>query len=197
MADASSVQACVDRHTAYPYDIAGRLNAMQRQRIADMVAPVRPGETVLDVGCNSGYITDFVPKSCHCFGVDVAPDLVAKARARLIWADVAPAEAIPLEDRSVDVVVLGEILEHVFDPVAVLREARRLARRLVVGSTPHEASVWGPSGRKAPAAHRFHVRCFTEGDLAQTLRAAGCADVQVRTTAWDGRPAFYCFEAGA
>ncbi len=193
MADATTEADCIARHVAYPYDIAGRLNAFQRARVTRMVAPIRPGEAVLDVGCNSGYLVDYLPPQCRCFGVDVAPGLIQAAHARLYAAQVAPAERLPFVDHAMDVVVLGEILEHVFDPVAVVREAARVARRLVVGSTPHEASRWGPRQSRGPEAHQFHVRCFTEATLRETCR--DCASVQIEILTWDGQPAFYVFAA--
>lgn len=193
MAEATSREACIDRHRAYAIDISGRLSTMQRLRIGRMLAPVRAGESVLDVGCNSGYIVDFLPPSCTVAGVDVAEALVEKARGRLARVDVAPAEALPYPDRSVDVVVLGEILEHVHDPRVVLLEARRVARRLVVGSTPHERGQWGPRGKRAPDQHRFHVRCFTAATLRQALEGAGLVDVALEEIAERGAPAVYVF----
>jgi len=171
MAEATSREACVERHRHYHIDISGRLGGkgtLQRRRIEAMVAPVLPAETVLDVGCNSGYLVEFLPRGCRCWGVDVAPDLVKKARRRLERALVAEAEVLPFPARSVDVVVLGEIIEHVHDPVVVLREAARVARRMVVGSTPHEAGKWGSV---SVPHHRFHVRCFTQATLRETLSA--------------------------
>lgn len=191
MAEASSRDACIDRHRAYTIDIATRLNPKQVARLEAMLAPVRPGEHVLDAGCNSGFIVDFLPRSCVVSGVDVAEHLVAIARGRLARADVAPVEALPYEDRSVDVIILGEILEHVFDPVAVLLEARRVARRLVIGSVPNEKSKWGPKGKHKPEGHAYHVRAFTARTFRATLVAAGLVDVDVREFA-----DFYLFTAG-
>lgn len=193
MAEASSRDAAIERHREYPYDIARRLSTMQRMRIGRMLAPVRAGEAVLDVGCNSGYIVDFLPPGCTVSGVDVAPSLVEAARGRLARADVAPAETLPYPDRAVDVVVLGEILEHVHDPAVVLLEARRVARRLVVGSTPHEGGQWGPGGPRGPERHRFHVRCFTAETLRAELAAAGLVDVELETVSQRGVPAVYVF----
>jgi len=191
MAEASSRDACIDRHRAYTIDIAERLNPKQVARLRAMLAPVRPGELLLDAGCNSGFVVDFVPPSCVVSGVDVAEHLVAIARTRLARADVAPVEELPYEDRSVDVICYGEILEHVFDPVAVLLEGRRVARRLLIGSVPNEASKWGPHGKHKPEGHAYHVRAFNERALRTVLARAGLAPVDVKRFA-----DFYLFTAG-
>lgn len=158
-----------------------------------MAKPIVPGDAVLDVGCNSGYIVKFLPPNCSAFGVDVSPELVAKAKLLLKGAQVAPAEALPHADKSMDVVLLGEILEHVHDPVAVLREASRVARRIVSGSTPHEAGKWGPKGTKKPDTHRFHVRCFTRETLEATLREAGIHGIRIDTVSRERVPQMYVF----
>jgi ubiquinone/menaquinone biosynthesis C-methylase UbiE len=157
-----------------------------------MVAGVLPRDRVLDVGCNSGYIVDFLHPECVVFGVDVSEELVKKARPRLIEAVVAPAEDLPYADRSMDVVIIGELLEHVYDPEEVVREAARVARRLVAGSTPHEAGKWGPT-QKSPESHRFHVRCFDAPTLRATLERAGLTDIELETVQRDGVPQMYVF----
>jgi ubiquinone/menaquinone biosynthesis C-methylase UbiE len=160
-----------------------------------MVAPVRGGDRVLDVGCNSGYIVDFLPRDCTVYGVDVSAELVDKARERMDVVLVAAAEALPYADHSMDVVVLGEILEHVYDPVAVLREAARVSRRIVVGSTPHELGKWGPSGTKPPVSHRFHVRCYTADTLRADIEAAGLYRALMSTVERGGTPQIHVFSA--
>ena len=195
MAEASSRADCIGRHEAYHFDIAFRLSRFQKDRIIAMTAGIQPGDHVLDVGCNSGYIVDFLPRPIVADGVDVARELVALAQKRLNRATVAPAEELPYSDRSVDVVILGEILEHVHDPQEVLREARRVARRAIVGSTPHEAGEWGPRGKRAPARHRFHVRCYTEAELRAELEAAGLVNVQTIEIKEKGTPQIYVFRS--
>lgn len=173
MAEATSVQACIERHRDYPLDVwETEMNGIQRARLERMYALVGPDARALDVGCNSGYAPFFRP-DCDWCGVDVAPELVAKAQQRMA-AQVAPAEMLPYGDNAFDYVVLGEILEHVYDPQQVLGEAARVARLAVVGSTPDEAGAWG---KHRVEGHRFHVRAFSAGELHALLAQFGAAAV--------------------
>jgi len=193
MAEATSQDDCIERHRTYSIDVSLRLNALQRERLKRMVSAARPGDHVLDVGCNSGYIVDFLPIGCEVYGVDVSTELVAKAARRLVEAKIAAAEDLPFPNRCMDMVILGEILEHVHDPLVCLKEAARVTRRLVVGSTPHEAGHWGPDGKRKPETHRFHVRCFTKQTLAEVLEEAGLVDVEIGTVNAERIPQMYVF----
>lgn len=197
MAKPTSKADCVDRHRDYPIDIAGRLgpaDSLQRERIRLMVGPIEEEEHVLDVGCNSGYLVDFVDESVQVFGVDVAEDLVEKASKRLREATVAEAEDLPYGDGAFDVVVLGEIIEHVHDPVLVLAEARRVASRLVCGSTPHEDGKWGTASVED---HKFHVRCFTRDTLLEALLTADLREPKISVVKnLRGVAQFYVFQGG-
>ena len=89
----------------------------------------------VDVGCGTGalsatVIADGAPRSV--VGIDPsegfvqhARDAVADTRARF---EVATAEALPLDDKSVDVVTSGLAYNFVHDRPAALREFRRVAR---------------------------------------------------------------------
>jgi SAM-dependent methyltransferase len=193
VAEATSRDECIDRHRGYVIDIGTRLNALQRARISRMVQEVCPGDRVLDVGCNTGYIVEFLHPECVAYGVDVAAELLPWAARRLHEVREAPAEDLPYPAASMDVVLLGEILEHVHDPVSVVREAARVSRRVVAGSTPHERGKWGPGGTKPPGSHRFHVRCFTASTLRAALEEGGLRDVVVSAVSRKGTPQMYVF----
>jgi SAM-dependent methyltransferase len=78
-------------------------------------APLR----VLDVGCGAKpYYPLFAPIASGYVGVDAVPSE---------WSDlVGPAEALPVEDASFDLVLCTQVLEHADDPAQVVRELRRV-----------------------------------------------------------------------
>jgi len=99
-----------------------------------------PGRRVLDLGCRYGALTRIYAEGNDVVGVDVDRDALAQAATlgiETLWADVS--EALPFPDGDFDVVVAGELLEHVADPAAVVAEARRLLRAggTFVGSVPN------------------------------------------------------------
>ena len=72
------------------------------------------------------------------------PDYVERARALGVDAPTLyDGVRLPLDDDAVDTVFLLEVLEHLEDPAALLREARRVARRNVLVTTPNCTQSFG------------------------------------------------------
>ncbi len=103
---------------------------------AYLVPHLYPGMDLLDVGCGPGTITtgfaDLVAPG-RVLGVDAAPAVVATAAASApagstVEFAVGDAYALDLPDGSFDVVHAHQVLQHLSDPVAALREWRRVCR---------------------------------------------------------------------
>ncbi len=155
-------------------------------RRAFLLARVRPGERVLDIGCGAGELSAALRGAgAEVVAVDVAAEALRRARERVPGLDARhwPAGApLPVEDASVDVAWAGEVLEHVVDLAPWLSEVRRALRpggRLVV-STPHTGR--GRLLLLAASARRFaehfepradHVRFFSPATLRELLEDLG------------------------
>jgi 2-polyprenyl-3-methyl-5-hydroxy-6-metoxy-1,4-benzoquinol methylase len=162
-----------------------------------MVELIGGSKRVLDVGCATGYLAQaLVERGCTVSGVELNEAAAEGARAhleRLVLGDLETmdlAEAFG-EDRF-DVVVFGDVLEHLRDPLPVLRQAKALLaeRGSVVASIPNIAHG---SVRLALLAGRFdyqdlglldstHVRFFTRSSVEDLFREAGMVPIDVRRT---------------
>jgi 2-polyprenyl-3-methyl-5-hydroxy-6-metoxy-1,4-benzoquinol methylase len=103
-------------------------------------------KSVLEVGCSTGFFTKFlVERGCNVVGIELDADAATAAEKwadRVIVGDV-DAEGIwsLLEDDAFDVIVLGDVLEHLRDPLTSLRSAARKLKPsgFVVASVPNIA----------------------------------------------------------
>jgi SAM-dependent methyltransferase len=88
-----------------------------------------PGRKVLDLGCRDGSLTRAYAGGNEVVGVDAdreALDAAAKLGIETRWADLD--EPLDFDDASFDIVVAGELLEHLRDPHRVVNEVRRVLR---------------------------------------------------------------------
>lgn len=82
---------------------------------------------LLDVGCNVGNLLAIDPE--RSVGVDVDPNAIAVCRERGLQASVANLdEGLPLEDASFGTVHCRHVIEHVKEPLTLMREMRRVLR---------------------------------------------------------------------
>jgi SAM-dependent methyltransferase len=99
-----------------------------------------PDRRILDLGCRYGALTRAYLEGNEVVGLDVDREALAEAAKLGIqtrWADVE--QPLGLDDASFDVVVAGELLEHVRDPEALVAEVRRVLKPggRFVGSVPN------------------------------------------------------------
>ncbi len=108
-----------------------------------------PSEWVVgDLGCGTGAVlASLAPHVRQVIGVDASDEMLAAARVRLaavpnVDLRRGALEALPIDDASLDAVILMLVLHHLPSPAPVLAEAHRAlrpgGRLLVVDMAPHE-----------------------------------------------------------
>lgn len=166
---------------------------------------LEPGLDLLDVGCGPGNITvDLASLTApgRAIGIDSAETVVESARAGAdeqgitgVEFRVASVYDLPFEDDSFDVVHAHQVLQHLSDPVAALREMRRVCRSegvVAARDADYEAMTWYP---ESPGIDRWldMYRTIARGNkgepdagrwLLHWASAAGFSAVTPSATAW-------------
>jgi 2-polyprenyl-3-methyl-5-hydroxy-6-metoxy-1,4-benzoquinol methylase len=140
-----------------------------------------PDDHLLEIACGGGVLLAWALETgCHATGLDHSEEMVRLAREVAPDAQVVlgQAEALPFEDGTFTCAASATAFFFFTDPVAVLREARRVLRpggRLAVATTP-------PEMRGTPAAPEPMAsigRFYTDEELAALAVEAGFSEVSV------------------
>lgn len=170
---------------------------------------LRPGLRVLDLGCGPGTIsTDIAAQVApgQVIGVDVDAGVLERARANAggidnLWFLQANAYQLGFPDDTFDLAHAHQVLQHLADPVAALRELARVTRpggTIAVRDADYAALSWYP---EPPGLERWRqlYRAVAranggEPDAGRHLlawaHAAGLRTVEISSSTWT-------FSAGA
>jgi SAM-dependent methyltransferase len=172
---------------------------------AYLIPRLRPGARVLDVGCGPGTITaDLAARVAPgaVIGIEPTPDPLADARAHAaaVGAEnatfaVGDAYALDYPDGAFDVVHAHQVLQHLGDPVAALREMLRVCAPdgvVAARDADYAAMTWYPAD---PELDRWLAvyRAVAHGNGAEPdagrrllawANAAGAAEVTASASVW-------------
>jgi SAM-dependent methyltransferase len=115
------------------YDTIGATYTVTRRtepRIAEQIwAVLGDAQTVLNVGAGTG---SYEPPDRDVTAVEPSAVMRAQRPAGAAPCMAATAESLPFEDQSFDAAMAAASIDHWQDPIAGLREMRRVARRVAV-----------------------------------------------------------------
>lgn len=185
--------------------IASHSHRTVENSAAYLLASLRPGLTVLDLGCGAGTITTGLAARVapgRVLAIDIDPGVldVARGAAERAGIDtidfrVGDVYRLDLDDDSVDVAHAHQVLQHLGDPVAALRELARVVRPggvIAVRDGDYGAFAWYPEHAALDewrALYRAVARrSGGEPDAGRHLvawaHAAGLHDLAVTSSTW-------------
>jgi SAM-dependent methyltransferase len=164
-----------------------------------------PGALVLDVGCGPGTITVDMARHvapAELVGLDPSAEVIEAATRDAAEAGVANVAfrvgdvyALDLPDDAFDVVHAHQVLQHIGDPVAALREMRRVCKPggvVAARDVIYRSFTWFPVDQEL--ARYLEVYCAVheanggEPDAGSRMRtwaqAAGFTEIECRASAW-------------
>lgn len=119
------------------------------------------GETVLDVGCGTGYLAQWLHErrpDLAITGTDFIIEEGTSTRPKAITFKEGQIEKLPFADASFDTVICTHVLEHILDFQTALREIRRVTARKLIIIVPQEREyrfTFNPHLHFFPYPHSF------------------------------------------
>lgn len=154
--------------------------------IFDKLKAEKKDLTVLDIGCADGFISSyFISNNTKVFGLDTSKSNVVKANKRGIKTIVGDAsEELPFSSEIFDIVLMGELIEHIFDPDFLLEEANRILKSdgTLILTFPNLSSLanrlrilFGYDLMHFDVSlknrHGGHIRCFNAYNIKKVLNS--------------------------
>lgn len=180
--------------------LAGLIVSIQpaRKAVFDfkaMYLTVKPGARLLDIGCGNGDHLKFLQGlGWQVEGIDPDPLAVEIVAARGIKVHTGTLENQHFSDHQFDAIISCHVIEHVHDPVSLLRECGRILRpggKLVI-ITPNTASwghKWFGSNWRGLEPPR-HLYIFNTVALRRTAEKAGLSICALSSTVRDAEGIF-------
>ena len=159
-------------------EFVGPRHELREHLLLDLFLDGSPGRRVLNVGAGAGsFTTALAKRGFDVTSTDVAPETIDVLRQRVDGPVVqADAHDLPFPDDCFDAAILGEVLEHLDDDRAALREVARILRPggLAAASVPANPAWFGPSDEWAGHRRRYTRTALTEAFVSAGFTVERC-----------------------
>ena len=173
-----------------PEDI-GQWEAMMKPVVAESANLIvsrskTGGRTILDIGCGYGFfLHQMKSRGWQATGIEVSATGRQYARQKFgIHVFSEPLQNLSLAESAFDVVTLFYVIEHVFDPLDLLRRTHRVLKPggLVLLRWPHTTPLvrmLGPLSKKLDLYHTpYHLYDFSPKTIATMLHLSGFKSIE-------------------
>ena len=123
-----------------------KISAPRFEKILEICTDLK-NKKVLDVGCATGYLgKEFAKRGAEVTGIDIAKAALKKASEVLSFVKLVDLNdgKLPFKDKTFDLIVASEVIEHLFKPSIILKEFKRVLKddgKLII-TTPN-LLYWG------------------------------------------------------
>lgn len=97
---------------------------------------------ILDIGCGDGLFLDML-KNIDSVGVDISKEGIKKCIKKGLKVSLCDfsKDKLPFTDNQFDYVVMLDVLEHLYSPEDLLKEAKRVSKKSIIISVPNFSSL--------------------------------------------------------
>ena len=191
-------------HGNYQYKALYSGNAMQRfwhsnkLELVKKLNIINDGDSLLDAGCGSGNFSFEFAKKCRVvYGIDLGReniDFVNKLKEKNSISNAvfiqAPVDKIPVNDGFFDVAIMIDVIEHLTDVNASMKELSRVLKKSgsLIIVTPNYKSYWSVLEKTmdmlnlAPKFEKFqHINKYDKKSLTGLLTNSGFSITRIGT----------------
>jgi len=136
---------------------------------------------ILDVGCGTGANLEMLSQFGEAEGVDVSDDALEFCRGKGLSVQKGLAETLPFDDESFDITTALDVVEHLDDDIAGLREMFRVTRSGGYSLIFVPAFMWLWGVQDDVSNHRIR---YTKAQIVERLKKAGYAVERATYANW-------------
>lgn len=129
-------------------------------------------ERILDVGCGDGYITNSLPQTIDVVGMDISESALKYVKRRKTVGEIIN---IPFPDKSFDLVICNDVIEHIPDNeyYLALNELKRVAKKYILITVPHNEDINSKEAKCLNCGEVYHInwhqRSYTEKSMKEII----------------------------
>jgi len=156
------------------------------KKMAELIPEKLYFKNAVEIGCAEGTVINRLRDLLHiekCYGIDVSDIFLSKGRTLYPEIEFIKASGlkIPFADKSVDLIILSDIIEHIEELKLFMKEIKRVGK-VVLLKVPLDKYLWRklisePLGRSPSVSMEHpdgHLHEFSKNSCKKMLKNMGC-----------------------